>query len=331
MQNRYIACHYLGNVLRREAEVFENLDLELNVILNVCRQYPGIGSHDSLLLNTRKAVPSFISANLENTVKPKIKIFQELGFSKNEIADFCANNISTFFRSTNNTLIPALSVLRTILGSDANVVKLLLRCGWFLSYDLEKFVMPNIEFLKSHSVPMEQIIKTMPTSPRFLLQRPENVRRCAEKAEELGARPGSRMYIHAVKVIATMSDEAWKLKLEAFRSLGFSEGDILNAFSKYPTAFAISVKKMREVRDVLVLTGKYTEASIIQYPMSFASSVEKRFNPRLRVLAALEGKGLIKKWPSLAPLCNYSDLYFFRKYVGPHMDEVGHLFIVKSA
>lgn len=228
-------------------------------------------------------------------------------------------------------MVPALSVLRTILGSDANVVKLLLRCGWFLSYDLEKFVMPNVEFLKSHSVPMEQIIKTMPTSPRFLLQRPEHVRRCAEKAEELGARPGSNMYIHAVKVIATMGDEAWKLKLEAFRSLGFSESDISNAFSKYPTAFAVSVKKMREVRDVLVSTGKYDEASIIQYPMSFASSVEKRFKPRLRVLASLEGKGLIKKWPSLASLCTQSDLCFFRKYVGPHIDEVGHLFIVKGA
>lgn len=273
--------------------------------------------------------PSFISANLEKSVKPKIKIFQELGLANNEIADLFASNASIFYRSADNRVIPTLSVLTSLLGSNANVVNLLMKCGWFLSNDLEKSVLPNIEFLKSRSVSMEQIIKYMHSFTRFLLQKPENVRRAAERAEEFGARPSSKMYIHAVRAVASMRDEVWEMKLQAFRSLGFSDADIFKAFSKYPLAFAVSVRKIREVTDVLVSTGKYDVASVVTYPMCLACSVEKRFRPRLQVLAALEDKMLIKKWPSLATLCSLSDVNFFKRYVLPYMDEVGHLFVPK--
>ncbi|KAH6756748.1 hypothetical protein C2S53_000838 [Perilla frutescens var. hirtella] len=284
-------------------------------------------SHLERLLKYRA---SFISADLEQSVKPKIKIFQELGFSNNEIASLFASNPSIFYRSANNRVIPALSRLRNLLGSDANVVKLVKKSGWFVIKDLDKQMLPNIEFLKSRNVDMEQIIRCMHSFTRFLLQKPENVRKQAEKAEELGAQSSSKMYIHAVRVIGSMSDEAWERKLQTLRGLGFSEDEILKAFRKCPPIFCVSVKKMKEVNEILVSTGKYDTASIVSYPLTLCCSVEKRHKPRLQVLAALDRKKLIKKWPSLGTVSTVSDEYFFRRFVGPYMDEVGHLFVVKS-
>ncbi|KAL1547010.1 hypothetical protein AAHA92_23535 [Salvia divinorum] len=274
--------------------------------------------------------PSFLSADLEKSVKPKIKIFQELGLSNNDIADLLAGNASIFYRSTDKSLIPALSLLRGLLGSDASVGKLLMKSGRFLINDLEKCMVPNIEFLKSRGVPMEQIIAGMHSFSRFLLQKPENVRRSAERAEEFGARAGSRLYIHAVRVIASMSDEVWERKLQAFRGLGFSDADIVSGFSKYPPAFAVSVKKMEAVKSVVLSLGKYDMASVVAYPLCFCCSIENRFRPRMQVLAALEDKMLIKKRPSLATLCSIPDVYFYERFVRPYLDEVGHLFVAKG-
>lgn len=264
-------------------------------------------------------------------MKPKIQIFQALRFSNNDIADMLASNPSILYRSTTNRVVPALCVLRRVLGSDANVVKLLTKSGWFLVHDLEKCMVPNIEFLKRRGVPMEQIIRCMHSFSRFLLKKPEIVRKRAEKVEEMGVLPSSKMYIHAVRVLTSMTDAAWELKLQAFRGLGFLEDEILNAFKKQPPAFAVSVKKMEQVKEVLVSSGKYDVASIVHYPMSLACSVDKRYKPRLQVLGALESKNLINKWPTLSGLCILNDDYFFSRFVGPYIDEVGHLFLPKHS
>ncbi|KAI3465124.1 hypothetical protein Pfo_021787 [Paulownia fortunei] len=273
-----------------------------------------------------KYSPYFISASLEKSIKPKIKVFQDLGLPANDIANIMANNPSILYRSANNSLIPSLSVLRGLLGSDAEVAKLVRKSGWFLIKDLEKTMVPNIEFLKSCFVSMEQIIRCMNSFPRFLLHKPEIIRKSADKAEEMGVKRGSKMFIHAVRIIGSMSDESWELKLQAFQSLGFSEDDILRAFSKSPPAFAVSVKKMKKVKEVLVSSGKYNMACIVSHPSSLICSIEKRYEPRLQVLGILESKNLITKWPSFTTMFNKSDKEFFEKFVSPYMDEVGHVF-----
>ncbi|KAL7116701.1 hypothetical protein ACP275_03G020800 [Erythranthe tilingii] len=278
-----------------------------------------------------KYKPSLVSANLEKSIKPKIKIFQDLGFSGNDIADIASHNPSILFRSANNILIPSLSVLRGLLGSNEEVAKLLKKSGWFLVKDLEKTLLPNVDFLKSCCVTMEQIIRTVNSFPRFLLQNPENIRKCASKAEEMGVKRGSKMFIHAVRTVASMSDETWEMKLQAFRDLGFSEDDILRAFRKSAPAFAVSVEKMNKVKEVVVSSGKYDMACIISHPISFICSVEKRYKPRLQVLRILESKNLITKWPSFSTMYSISDEQFFDKFVGPYQHQVGHVLMPKCA
>ncbi|KAG8377380.1 hypothetical protein BUALT_Bualt08G0027000 [Buddleja alternifolia] len=273
--------------------------------------------------------PSLISANLDKFIKPKIKIFQDLGLSAHDIAHIIANDPSILYRSTDNRVIPSLAVLKGLLGSNEEVAKLVRKSGWFLIKDLDKSMVPNIQFLKSCSVSMEQIIRSLYSFPRFLLHKPKIMRKCAEKVEEMGVKRSSKMFIHAVRVVGSMTNETWELKLQAFRDMGFSEDDILKAFRRAPLVFAVSEKKMKNVKEVLVSSGKYDMSCIINHPTSLICSTEKRYNPRLQVLGILESKNLITVWPRFTTFFNISDDKFFQKFVSPYLDEVGDAFLAK--
>ncbi|KAL3830444.1 hypothetical protein ACJIZ3_019246 [Penstemon smallii] len=172
---------------------------------------------------------------------------------------------------------------------------------------------------------MEQIIWVMYNLPRFLLHSPEYMKKFVNKVDEMGVSRDSRMFIHALRVVSTISYETWELKLKAFRKLGFSENDIVVAFRKAPFIFGSSEKKMKELIKVLLATGKYDMSCIIRNPTSFSRSIEKNFKPRLHVLQILESENLIQNWPSLSSLCTMSVKKFFERFVGPYLDKVGHV------
>ncbi|CAA2938090.1 transcription termination factor MTERF2, chloroplastic-like [Olea europaea subsp. europaea] len=72
-----------------------------------------------------KTQPGLLSASIDNTIKPKIKIFQDLGFSANDIAEIISNDPVILHRSADKRFTPSLSVLTSLLGSSAEVAKVL--------------------------------------------------------------------------------------------------------------------------------------------------------------------------------------------------------------
>ncbi|KAL3819388.1 hypothetical protein ACJIZ3_005293 [Penstemon smallii] len=275
--------------------------------------------------------PSFLSSSVEKSIKPKIKIFQDLSFSANDIAKLISTYPSILHCSLNNRVIPSLSTLKGFLGSDGGVAKVIRICGLLLTRDLEKLLIPNVKFLVSCGVEMGQIKKLFNSFPRYLLHKPDTIKKFFNKVDEMGVSRSSRMFIHAVGVCCSMSDETWKLKLKAFRNMGFSENDIVVAFRQCPSAFSSREEKMKEVMKFLLSSGKYSMSCIVRNPSSFNRSIEKKFKPQFQVLEILESHNLIKNWPSLATLCAMSEKKFYEKYVGPHLDEVGHVYVEKSA
>ncbi|KAG8377343.1 hypothetical protein BUALT_Bualt08G0023300 [Buddleja alternifolia] len=284
------------------------------------------GFSNPQLEKTVKSRPELLSADLDKIIKPKIKIFQDFGFSPSDIPEIISKEPLVFHCSANNRIIPALSVLNGLLGSVPEVAKLLKLSGWFLVLDLEKTLVPNVEFLKSCGISMDQITKLIYTFPRFFLHKPQVMKTFVDKADAMGVDRSSGMFIHAARVAGSMTNETWELKLKTLRDLGFSEDDILRAFRNVPFVFAVSAKKIREVTELLLGTGKFDMSCIVNYPTSLLYSIEKRYKPRIQVLTILEEKNLIKKWPSLGTFHLLSDAKFFNKFVHPHLNEVGKVY-----
>ncbi|KAL0439955.1 UNVERIFIED_CONTAM: hypothetical protein Slati_2478500 [Sesamum latifolium] len=277
-----------------------------------------------------KYKPEFLLANLEKVIKPKIKILQDFGFSADEIAQIVSKEPLVLHCSVKNRLIPSLSALKGVLGSKVDLAKVLKSSGWILVRDLQKTLIPNVEFLKSCGIPFEQIVRLIPTFPRFFLLKPKIMRKSVEKADQMGVDRSSGMFIYAARVVSSMSEETWDLKLKAFRDLGFSEDDRLRVFRTAPMVFSVSTKKLKKITEVLLETGKYDMSCIINTPTSLLYSVGKRYRPRLQVLEVLEKRNLIKNWPALGTVTLTSDQKFFEKFVAPYLDEVGEIYTGKS-
>ncbi|KAH6808479.1 hypothetical protein C2S51_029587 [Perilla frutescens var. frutescens] len=286
---------------------------------------------------------SFTSAQLEKLVvynprilgftiegiRLRLKVFQDLGLSSEEIAKMVSSNQPILHSSTSNKIIPSLSLLKGLLGSNHEVARLLRKSSWFLTADLEKALMPNVETLKSCGIPMVRILQFLYLQPRYFLLKPDIMRKSVDGAIEMGVSLNSFNFIRAASVFACTSKGMWEVNLQALRASGISDDDISTMFRKAPTVFYVSAKKIKSVIELVLATGKYNISDIVACPMSLGFSIEKRIEPRLQILGVLESRDLIKKWPALGTILKYSDGKFVDRFVRPYYNEIGKEYIPK--
>ncbi|XP_057803765.1 uncharacterized protein LOC131019099 [Salvia miltiorrhiza] len=259
----------------------------------------------------------------------RFKPFRDLGLSSEEIAKIISNNQMILQLSMASNIIPKLSMLKGLLGSNEEVARLLKNCAWFVLSDLEKKLMPNVEILKSCSIPMERIVHFLHSEPRCFLVKSDIMRKSADKAIEFGVSRTSVVFIHALKVLSFTGEETWEVKMETLRDLGFSDDDIFTMFRNHPNVFGALAKTMKNKIDVLLATGKYNISDIVAFPAALGFSIEKRLEPRIQILRCLESRNLIEKWPALSGLSRSTNDRFFDSFVRPYCDEIGRECITK--
>ncbi|KAK3019881.1 hypothetical protein RJ639_004189 [Escallonia herrerae] len=270
-------------------------------------------------------MPKVLSLKLDRTIKPKIKIFQDLGFPPTDIVQVLSTNPMILSRTSNERLLQLILALQKIFGSNGDVSRLLKIAGPFLGYDLKKTMIPNIEFLKSCGICSSQILKDVFNHLRFYFYYPDLLERSVKRVDELGFSRDSKMLLCAIRTVGSMKVETWELKLQLFRRLGFSEDDILSMFRKMPHVFSVSGKKIEEVTEFLRGTRKLDIAHIVQYPLLLSYSIGKRLKPRIQVMQNLERENLLLKEFNLARVCTIPDIKFLEKYVLPYSDRVSEL------
>lgn len=269
--------------------------------------------------------PNILLINLHNTLKPKIKIFHEFGFSSSDIVDIISSDPWLLHRSAENQFQRSFLVLKSVLGSNAGVCKAIKVTGWFLKHDLEKTLIPTIDILKNCGVSSSQIVKYVYTYPTFFLYKPEKVRCFVQRVDEIGFDRNSKMHLPAIRTMSSMTKEKWELKLKLFRSLGFSEDNILSMFRSMPPAFTVSERKIQSVVETLLRRRDVDISSIVNNASLFLCSIESNLKPRMRVYDMLKSKNLLRRKTGLATVCKLSKGKFLEKYVLPYQDELGDL------
>ncbi|KAH6827395.1 hypothetical protein C2S53_017950 [Perilla frutescens var. hirtella] len=239
--------------------------------------------------------PRILGFTIES-IKLKLKVFQDLGLSSEEIAKMLSSHLSILHSNTSNVIIPSLSLLKGLLGSNHEVARLLRKSSWFLKADLEKVLMPNVETLKSCGIPMVRILSIPLCSTKMFLAQ-------------------TRYYEEICR--------------QGHRNGGFSDNDISTMFRKAPLVFSLSAKKIKNVIELVLATGKYNISDIVVCPVSLGYSIEKRLEPRLQILGVLESRNLIKKWPTLATILWYTDGKFLDRFVRPYYNEIDKEYIPK--
>lgn len=271
----------------------------------------------------RKA-PAFLGANVERSIKPKIKIFQDLGFSPADVVEIISKDPWIMKRSV-ESLTQGISVLKTILNSDDDVCKLLKASVRFLKSDLEKTMIPNIQLLRDCGVDLPQIVRYMFMSHRLFTYRPEKMRDLVERADKLGVARHS-LLLAAIRTLSSMTEENWEKKLMVFRSHGFSQDDILEIFRKMPSALATSKGKVKDVIELMrTATGDVDNSLLVRNPSILVCSVEDRLKPRLHIFRLLTSKKLLPKRTSLSRFLKLPKTEFIERYVVPYSDHLGQV------
>ncbi|XP_057780862.1 uncharacterized protein LOC130999353 [Salvia miltiorrhiza] len=258
------------------------------------------------------------------TMNFKFNVFRNLGLCPKGIAKIISENPVILHSNYEKRIIPRLSTLKRLLGSDHDVARLLKRRSHFLLINLEETLLPNMEILKSYSIPMELIrLHLLQLRPRFFLLDPDTVRRSVVWTIEFGIPHTSAVFIQAANLFTHTSEEMWEVKAQTLRDLGFSDDDILTIFKKQPSVFSQSEEKMKNVTEHLLATGRYKISSIVTCPVALQCSVKKTLEPRLQILRLLESMSLIEKWPSLSAVARLQEVRFFDRFVKPYCDEIG--------
>ncbi|GKG25299.1 transcription termination factor MTERF8, chloroplastic, partial [Tanacetum coccineum] len=107
------------------------------------------GFSDTLLAKIGKTRPKLLTSKLEQTIKPKINFFQDMGLSASQIADVVSADPRILTRVSIHFIECSVTVLKKVLGEKLYDSRILKNFGWFLNYDLEKTLVPNVEYMKS--------------------------------------------------------------------------------------------------------------------------------------------------------------------------------------
>ncbi|KAG9454788.1 hypothetical protein H6P81_007692 [Aristolochia fimbriata] len=265
-------------------------------------------------------VPLVSSIRVSN-VQPKIQFFLDMGFSVSDVASIIVGNPFILKGSLANHLRPNLTFLVQVLHTNDRVMKVLRRWQLFFKFDFEKTVIPNVAALVDEGVSRMAVLKLFEHHPMLMIQKQEKFVKLVQWAKELGIKPTTYSFVVAIVSKCSLSSQNWQNKIEAIKSLGLTEEEVMIAFRKAPTLLRQSEEKIRKVMEFCVNTMKLEPVVLCTYPALVMYSFEERIVPRFAVIEVLKSKKLMTGetfvWAFGLP-----EKIFLDKFVRKHLREV---------
>ncbi|XVF82577.1 hypothetical protein PTKIN_Ptkin16aG0061000 [Pterospermum kingtungense] len=268
--------------------------------------------------------PEVLHCRVDAKLKPKLKYLIQKGFTGKLLPQLIVSNPLILFRSLDSHIKPSFELLSPFLAGEDLLVALKRSGSWLLTFNPNSILQPNVDLLISEGVTAERISKLLVVQPRVILQSHDRMIYAVKTVKEIGLNPKEPRFIHALRVICSMSKLNWEKKVEAFMSLGWTKEEVLTTFRKDPLCLACSEIKVRHMMNFFVNTMKLDPKTIIAYPKLLLYSVE-RITARYKVMKVLESMNLIKEDKKIVWLMTKSEKNFLEEYVAKNTDKVPDL------
>ncbi|XP_031258806.1 uncharacterized protein LOC116116907 [Pistacia vera] len=170
-------------------------------ILKVLRNRGFTTAHITKLVRMR---PGILLANPERSILPKFEFFNSLGITDAELAGVCSSTLAILGHSLKNLLIPNVKFLKSVLISNANVVKSFRKKSWLFQQDMAKTVSPKLEVLRELGMPEHFVALILTCYAPIVLQKREKFDKNVKKVIEMGFDPQKCRFIHAMQVFVSM-------------------------------------------------------------------------------------------------------------------------------
>ncbi|ONK55675.1 uncharacterized protein A4U43_UnF280 [Asparagus officinalis] len=278
----------------------------------------------SQIANLITKCPILIASNWDKTIKPKFYYLQSAGYSSSDLASLLSSIPHILTASLENRLKPNFELLKSIIGSNKLIASALRQTTRLIQGNLETDFLPNVKTLESCGIPNTSIAKLVGLHPRVILMPNENFKVTVELIREMGFNPLSTMFVHGVAAVSRFNHSTWKKKLGVYKSLGWSQKEVMSAFVRQPFCMLLSEKKIRKAMDFYVKELKWGPSFLSVHPVLLNLSLEKRVMPRCSVTSLLEAEGLMTKSSSVHFLM-ITEKDFLDKYVIRYKNQIPKL------
>ncbi|KAE8670633.1 Mitochondrial transcription termination factor family protein [Hibiscus syriacus] len=303
----------------KRRKIPQNADPESAPFFNFLKSY---GFNNTQIAKVVKQRPAFLHSRFNKWMKPKLEYFMEKGFEGKLLPQFVASNPLILSRSLESQIKPSLGILSQFLKDDELLLAIKRSSSWLFTSNLNAVIRPNIDFLINEGVSVDRISRLLVFQPRVILQSHARMVYAVKLAKEAG----QPRFIHALRVICSVSESNWKKKVEAFMSVGWTKEEVFNTLRKDPICLACSERKLRYLMDFYVKTMKLDAKTIISYPKLILYSTDKRILARYEVLKVLKSMKLIKENKKIVWVFTLSEKKFKEEYITKNKDKVPGLF-----
>ncbi|TVU38228.1 hypothetical protein EJB05_11585, partial [Eragrostis curvula] len=271
-----------------------------------------------------------LCAKVDKTLKPRIGMLRDIGFSVSQISRLTAA-APAMFRSP--AAISRLAFYLSFLGSFEKLHSVLRSwCGgYLLGQDVERVVKPNLAFLQQCGLTDCDIAKLLLSAPILLLE-PGRAKEIVVCADKLGVSRHSAMFKHAICAVQTIGPERVDAKMDFLKNaLGCSETELSVAVCRFPKILAYHEVNISHTVEFLKMEVGLDAGYIARRPALLCYSTEKRLMPRNYVLKVLKEKGLVKKDADFYSVVCFSEKTFAKRFLDRYKESVPGLISAYAA
>lgn len=293
-----------------------------NAVLELFNKYGFTNAQISRLV---AKYPRFLQSSADETLSPKLEFFKSIGVPHAVLSRTISEYPFLLRRSFGNYYIPWCNYLRSIVGSDKNVVAVFSRSPMAFTHGWPNRVPSNVALLRERGVPESSIASLLVNKPSMLILRKETFSAYVDRAAEMGFDESKVTFVRALQMFGKMSESTLKHKMDVYRSCGWSESDLTAAFLRYPLCMKLSQKKIRANMDFLGNELGFKPGDIAHYPGVLDYSVERRMRPRWIVARILKARGLMRESTSITKVFMMSEADFLKKHITDHEGDIPEL------
>ncbi|XP_074558815.1 transcription termination factor MTERF8, chloroplastic-like [Curcuma longa] len=263
--------------------------------------------------------PKCLLLDVEKTLAPKFRAFEDLGFSPSDIVHLVRSNPDTT-KIKLERIVAKIEFWQDLLGSKDALVKLFKGNHWVLGYSVKKRIQPNLEILRECGVDGQKLAFILRFHPLFITQKADTLKSLISRVEDLGVPRTSGMFHCTLCALFVVHPKKFKMLMELFRSFGWSEADFVAALQKCPNLPGRSLKTLQRNMEFLINEAGYASSYIAKRPVLLTMSLERRLIPRHRILAALKSKGYCESDYKVTTYTMVSETKFVEKYIVVYKD-----------
>ncbi|ESQ47214.1 hypothetical protein EUTSA_v10028140mg, partial [Eutrema salsugineum] len=227
-------------------------------VLNLFKAH---GFTDSQISTIVTAYPELLLLDAEKSLGPKLRFLHSRGASSYELAEIISRVPKILGKKGDKTLSLYYDFVKDVIEADKSsefeIEKS--RHSWpegNNNKQSNKF--RNVLVLRGLGMPQKLLFPLLISDYQPVYGK-EKFESSLKKVVDKGFDPTTSRFVQALHVVYQTSDETIEAKVDVFKSLGFSVGDVWEIFKKWPFSLKFSEKKINQTFETLKRCGLLEE------------------------------------------------------------------------